>query len=227
MAQFLANELLILAFKELLNLTSFKYMNSICIVCKRWKILIELVLTEEIEFRLKSKLLIGKKYCFNNCSKKSIKYDFSNSSCNILINGNNFELYYPYFFNILENIEKRKISVHFKYENREEYLVEFNLGTLLFYEERNSNEMMEVKYSIEWNYKDCTCISKKDSQYDYFGIIIKIEKLIISLKKMCVILDLLDEKLNTKDYQYKYIIKRPTFDIDDFVCDFSHFTLEL
>lgn len=102
-------------------------------------------------------------------------------------------MYYPYFFNILENIEKRKISVHFKYENREEYLVEFNLGTLLFYEERNSNEMMEVKYSIEWNYKDCTCISKKDSQYDYFGIIIKIEKLIISLKKMCVILDLLDE----------------------------------
>uniref|UniRef100_U9T6T5 Uncharacterized protein n=1 Tax=Rhizophagus irregularis (strain DAOM 181602 / DAOM 197198 / MUCL 43194) TaxID=747089 RepID=U9T6T5_RHIID len=117
MAQFLANELLIIAFKELLNLT-------------RWKNLIELVLTEEIEFR--------------------------------------------------------KISVHFKYENREEYLVEFNL-------ERNSNEMMEVKYSIEWNYKDY----------------------------------LLDEKLNTKDYQYKYIIKRPTFDIDDFVCDFSHFTLEL
>jgi hypothetical protein len=53
--------------------------------------------------------------------------------------------------------------------------------------------MMEVKYSIEWNYKDCMCISKKDSQYDYFGIIIKIEKLIISLKKMGVILDLLDE----------------------------------
>jgi hypothetical protein len=34
-------------------------MNSICTVCKKWKKLIELVLTEEIELRLKSKLLIG------------------------------------------------------------------------------------------------------------------------------------------------------------------------
>ncbi|CAG8606656.1 15684_t:CDS:2 [Rhizophagus irregularis] len=355
MAQLLANELLIMTFKELLNETSFEYMNSIYLVCKKWKKLIELVLIEEIEFRLKSKLLI--EYGFSNCSTQNISYDFSNSAFNIFIDGNHSKLYFsnipeniekkktctrrmyinfkyenskeylvefnlgtllfireknlhekyeiksniewnyedyhynPYFSNIPENIEKRKIFVNFQYKNNEnneflvelnlgtllfffekyeikseiewnhkdcmciytkefitiekliislkkmciildildeeEYLVEFNLGTLLFYEERNSNEMMEVKYSIEWNYKDCTCISKKDSQYDYFGIIIKIEKLIISLKKMCVILDLLDEKLNTKDYQYKYIIKRPTFDIDDFVCDFSHFTLEL
>lgn len=37
---------------------SFEYMNSIYLVCKKWKKLIELVLIEEIEFRLKSKLLI-------------------------------------------------------------------------------------------------------------------------------------------------------------------------
>ncbi|EXX74681.1 hypothetical protein RirG_048830 [Rhizophagus irregularis DAOM 197198w] len=58
MAQLLANELLIMTFKELLNETSFEYMNSIYLVCKKWKKLIELVLIEEIEFRLKSKLLI-------------------------------------------------------------------------------------------------------------------------------------------------------------------------
>ncbi|RIA96233.1 hypothetical protein C1645_815683 [Glomus cerebriforme] len=118
------------------------------------------------------------------------------------------------------------MCIHFKYENSEEYLVEFNLGTLLFYEEKNSDEILEFKYNIEWNYKDCMCISKKESRYSYFGIVIKIEKLIISLKKMCIILDLLDEKLNTKDYQYKYIIKRPTIDIDDFVHNFNNFTLE-
>ena len=53
-----------------------------------------------------------------------------------------------------------------------------NLGTLLFYRQlkQNSDEL-EVKYRIEWNYKDCVCISKKDPQYDSFnGIIIKIEK---------------------------------------------------
>jgi hypothetical protein len=33
-------------------------MNSIYRVCKKWKKLIELVLIEEIEFKLKSKLLI-------------------------------------------------------------------------------------------------------------------------------------------------------------------------
>jgi hypothetical protein len=33
-------------------------MSSIYTVCKKWKILIELVLIEEIEFRLKNKLLI-------------------------------------------------------------------------------------------------------------------------------------------------------------------------
>ena len=88
---------------------------------------------------------------------------------------------------------EKKMCINFKYENREEYLVEFNLGTLLFYEEKNSDEILKVKYNIAWNYEDCMCIYTKKDPYDYFGIIIKIETLIISLKKMCVILDLLDE----------------------------------
>src|SRR4051812_46085253 len=37
---------------------SFKYMNSICTVCKKWNGLIRLVIAEEVESRLKSKLLI-------------------------------------------------------------------------------------------------------------------------------------------------------------------------
>ncbi|GBC51045.2 hypothetical protein GLOIN_2v1485282 [Rhizophagus irregularis DAOM 181602=DAOM 197198] len=155
MAQLLANELLIMTFKELLNETSFEYMSSIYTVCKKWKNLIELVLIEEIEFRLKNKLLI--------------EYDF-------------FEL---------------------------------NLGTLLFFFEK-----YEIKSEIEWNHKDCMCIYTKE--------FITIEKLIISLKKMCIILDILDEKLNTDKYQYKCITKKrmfsaTLFDIDyiDFVRDFK------
>src|SRR4051794_6276236 len=118
---------------------------------------------------------------FNNCSN-----DFSNSTCNIFVNSNNLELFYPFL-----NIRGSAICVHFKYVNSEEYLVELNLGTLLL----NSGEMSEVKYNIEWNYKDCMCISKNDPPrvYGDSGISIKIEKLIISLKKMGVILDLLDE----------------------------------
>jgi hypothetical protein len=84
--------------------------------------------------------------------------------------------------------------VNFKYESSKEYLVEFNLGTLLFYREKNLHEKYEIKSNIEWNYKDCMCISAREySKYSYFCILITIEKLVISLKKMCVILDLLNE----------------------------------
>ncbi|CAB4486368.1 unnamed protein product [Rhizophagus irregularis] len=210
MAQLLANELLIMTFKELLNETSFEYMSSIYTVCKKWKNLIELVLIEEIEFRLKNKLLIE----YDFCTAKSIKYDFTNSSFNIFINEDHYN---PYFSNIPENIEKRKIFVNFQYKNNEnnEFLVELNLGTLLFFFEK-----YEIKSEIEWNHKDCMCIYTKE--------FITIEKLIISLKKMCIILDILDEKLNTDKYQYKCITKKrmfsaTLFDIDyiDFVRDFK------
>ncbi|POG62593.1 hypothetical protein GLOIN_2v1485282 [Rhizophagus irregularis DAOM 181602=DAOM 197198] len=134
MAQLLANELLIMTFKELLNETSFEYMSSIYTVCKKWKNLIELVLIEEIEFRLKNKLLI---------------------------------------------------------------------------------EKYEIKSEIEWNHKDCMCIYTKE--------FITIEKLIISLKKMCIILDILDEKLNTDKYQYKCITKKRMFSATLFDIDYIDF----
>ena len=105
---------------------------------------------------------------FNKYSTKNVNYNFSNYTCNISINDNYFELNYIPF--------KRTVCVHFKYENSEEYVVELNLGTL-------SGEM-----SVELNCKDCECISKKVS-YDYG----KITKLSISLRKMGIILDLLDE----------------------------------
>ncbi|RIA96231.1 hypothetical protein C1645_409380 [Glomus cerebriforme] len=221
----LANELLIITFKELLKETSFKYMNSIYTVCKKWKKLIELVLIEEIEFRLKNKLLI--EYGFNNCSTQNISYDFLNSTFNIFINGNHFKLY---FSNILEteSIKKkkmctRKMYINFKYENSKEYLVEFNLGTLLFYRKKNLYEKYEIKTNIKWNYEDYMCISTREySKYNYFCILITAEKLILSLKKMCIILDLLDEKLNTKDSHknhYKYITKKtiPLLELDAFL----------
>jgi hypothetical protein len=85
------------------------------------------------------------------------------------------------------------LYVNFKYENSKD-LVEFHLGALLFHRERDSHEKYEIKSNIEWNYEDCMCIStRKYSKYRYFCILITIEKLIISLKKMCVILDLLDK----------------------------------
>ncbi|RIA96232.1 hypothetical protein C1645_409457 [Glomus cerebriforme] len=204
MAQFLSNELLIIAFKELLNETSFEYMSSIYTVCKKWKKLIELVLIEEIEFRLKNELLI--EYDCGDCSTKNISYDFLNSTFNIFINDNHSK---PYFSNVPENIEKRKIHVSFQYKNYDNetpYFIEFNLGTLLF-----SFEKYEIRSNINWNYKDCMCIYTKE--------FITIEKLIISLQKMCIILDLLDEKLSVDKYQYKYIIKRPVFDMFDYDTD--------
>ncbi|GBB87317.1 hypothetical protein RclHR1_13750002 [Rhizophagus clarus] len=220
MAQLLANELLIMTFKELLNETSFEYMNSIYRVCKKWKKLIELVLIEEIEFRLKNKLFI--EYGFSNCSTQNISYDFSNSAFNILISGNHSKLY---FSNVPENIEKKKMCirrmyVNFKYDSSKEYLVEFNLGKLIFYREKNLHEKYEIKSNIEWNYEDCMCISVREySKYSYFCILITIEKLIISLKKMCVILDLLNDKLKINHNRYKYIIKKsiPLFDLDAFL----------
>lgn len=123
------------------------------------------------------KIFEKKKYDF--CTAKSIKYDCTNSSFNIFINEDHYN---PYFSNIPENIEKRKIYVNFQYKNNEnnEYLVELNLGTVLFFFEK-----YEIKFEIEWNHKDCMCIYTKE--------FITIEKLIISLKKMCIILDLLDE----------------------------------
>src|SRR5436189_259415 len=119
-------------------------MNSICTVCKKWNELINLVLIEEIELRLKSK------------QKK------------III----------------------KI-INFSYEDNYDHVVEFYLGTISIYEEKISEKVVEVKYNIKFKYKDCKCISIKEDTQN--ATIIEIEKYMIPLKKMCVVLDLLDK----------------------------------
>src|SRR5205814_7974730 len=110
---------------------------------------------------------------FSNCSTQNISYDSSNSTFNIF-NGNHSKLSKLYFSNVPENIKKkkmctRKMYVNFKYESSKEYLVELNLGTLLFYREKNLHEKYEIKSNIEWNYEDCIRISTREySKHSYF-----------------------------------------------------------
>jgi hypothetical protein len=71
---------------------------------------------------------------------------------------------------------ERKIYIEFQYKS-DTRIVELNLGTLF----------LEECELFKWNYEDCKRIStSKDNPT-------KTEHIIISLKKMCIILDLLDE----------------------------------
>jgi hypothetical protein len=71
---------------------------------------------------------------------------------------------------------ERKIYIEFQYKN-DKRIIELNLGTLFLKEHE----------FFKWNYEDCKCISNSEDSPT------ETEHIIISLKKMCIILDLLDE----------------------------------
>jgi hypothetical protein len=71
---------------------------------------------------------------------------------------------------------ERKIYIEFQYKNNER-IIELNLGTLFLKEHE----------FFKWNYEDCKRISNSEDNPT------ETEHIIISLKKMCIILDLLDE----------------------------------
>jgi hypothetical protein len=73
------------------------------------------------------------------------------------------------------NPKERRIYINFQNKNNTRK-VELNLGTL-FLEEREF---------FKWNYEDCKRISTSEDSS------IGTEHIIISLKKMCIILDSLD-----------------------------------
>jgi hypothetical protein len=69
-------------------------------------------------------------------------------------------------------------------------VVEFNFGSLSFSTKKDSDE----KYRFEWNYGDCLCLCVEDVDGDNPDtLVIKFDSFFLSLKRMCVVMDILDE----------------------------------
>ncbi|CAI2175305.1 2724_t:CDS:2 [Funneliformis geosporum] len=185
MAQLLRNGLPDEFFKIILKETRFMY--SIRTVDKRWNESINKVIRKEAENRLK-KLCI--EYDASQLSTRGldVEYESLRKSFVINIEDDNFAQLIGL---IHDDTRQREVKISFHYDNGAT-LAEFNFGTLQYRRLRSLNGRSEIQQNmIHKSCDDCELYFEIDpTNTDSFYI--KIEKLVMSLKKMCVILDLLN-----------------------------------
>ncbi|RIA96235.1 hypothetical protein C1645_815686 [Glomus cerebriforme] len=208
----LPDELVLSILKDLVDVTSFKYMNSIRTVSRSWNgIIIKDILPKSIQSILGNKLLIE-----YHCDSLSIRgatiiYDSSRFAFRILINNENNDKLklditdIPRSQDINENKEGQ-ICVKFHYDNGS-YIVLFNFGTLKIHREGN-----EFPSRVEWNFNDCSCIYERDNNNPDFYTI-QVREMTISLSKACVMLDLLN---GTEQKSHEFISQKSVYGVNNY-----------
>ncbi|CAB4428922.1 unnamed protein product [Rhizophagus irregularis] len=202
----LPKELVILILKDLVNVkgSSFKHINSLRRVCKDWNVIITEILIKPTQYILENKLLI--EYDCNSLSIRGapITYDPPKSTFTIRIDNENIDKLKLDISDIPRSQDINKegsIRVRFHYENGS-HLILFDFGTLFIRREGN-----DIHSEVHWNFDDCSCKYQRDNNFpDSYAI--QIREISISLRKVGVLLDLLNGNVKEK---HKHIIQQSVY----------------
>ena len=85
-------------------------------------------------------------------------------------------------------INHEKLSIRLHYDNGT-YLAEIDFGIMNYRKERNADGRCEVRDKMDWKSND-KCVYRNVNNHDFYAI--RIEKVFLSLKKMCEVLDILE-----------------------------------
>ncbi|CAG8487286.1 11264_t:CDS:2 [Funneliformis caledonium] len=173
------NELLIMIFKCLLYQTSFEFMDSIRLCCKTWNDLINLILIEEVGYKINKQM---------NIECASASYDSSQGTFVILIRDDKFEQLIG-LFPSAGDVRCENLNVRLHYDNGAHVFV-FNFGFVRYWKEKLSEGRSITRNENHWRYKNCTCDYLDMNNPD--SLVIKMTKLTIPLKIMYRTFDSLD-----------------------------------